>query len=80
MSESTNDQPQEAKLSGITISGGATPEEIAAIMVLLSASGGSDDSQASTRRPRSLWNSRARAARPRLSPGPFAWQGSAMPR
>lgn len=62
----------------LRITGGATPEEVAAVVAVLAAAQGAHDGMRSRRR--SLWNSRARAARPRLSPGPGAWRGSALPR
>lgn len=68
----------------ITVTGGATAAEVAAIVTALAALGADDsvgtDHDARGRGGRSLWNSRARAARPRLSPGPGAWRGSALPR
>jgi hypothetical protein len=65
----------------VTVTGGATPPEVAAIVSALAAlrADGAERAAGSHAR-RSLWNARARAARARLSPGPGAWRGSALPR
>jgi hypothetical protein len=55
----------------------ATPEEIAAIVAVLStlqAPGEAPD------KPRSLWAARQRRTRAALRPGPGAWRASALPR
>ncbi len=64
----------------IRITGGPTPEETAALVAVLTSlrTAGDPPDRAGSRR--SLWNARARAARPRLAPGPGAWKGSVLPR
>ncbi len=71
----------------IIITGGATETETAAIVAVLARLLNADErdphsraAAGSTGARRSLWNARARAARPRLAPGPGAWRGSALPR
>lgn len=68
----SQDQP------ALKITGHPTEAETAAVVAVLSMMGSSSPSP--RERSRSLWNSRGRAARPRLSPGPGAWQGSVSPR
>jgi hypothetical protein len=66
----------------LRIAGSPTPEETAAVVAVLSALGagsGEPAGPAASGR-RGLWNARSRAARPRLTPGPGAWKGSALPR
>lgn len=60
------------------VSGDASPEEIAAIVAVLTAStGGHDDEPPSQR---SLWTDSARVPGSRITPGPGAWRASALPR
>jgi hypothetical protein len=54
----------------------ATPEEIAAIVAVLS----SLQSTPPTPKPRSLWAARQRRTRAALRPGPGAWRASGLPR
>ncbi|SDP29548.1 Acyl-CoA carboxylase epsilon subunit [Pedococcus dokdonensis] len=57
------------------VRGDATPEEVAAVLAVLTAvSGGSAEPAP---RHTSQWASRERAVRRPLSPGPGAWQSSA---
>jgi hypothetical protein len=60
------------------VRGHATPEEVAALVAVLSALGGGE--QPAPDRPRSQWNSRERAVRRPLMPGPGAWRASCWPR
>jgi len=55
----------------------ATPEEVAAIVAVLSALGGGD-APAPRRRPE--WSAPARAVRRPLAHGPGGWRSSALPR
>jgi hypothetical protein len=55
----------------------ATAEEIAAIVAIFSALGGTGAPKPA---PRSLWASRQRRTRAALKPGPGAWRASALPR
>ena len=59
------------------ITPGTTPEEVAAIVAVLSALGGGDE-PAPKRRPE--WNAPHRMARPAVSHGPGGWRASALPR
>ncbi len=63
----------------LRITGRPTDAETAAVVAVVTMMN-SSGSASSGERSRSLWNSRGRAARPRLSPGPGAWQGSVSPR
>ena len=54
----------------------ATPEEVAAVVAVLSAPGGGD---AAPRPRRPEWSSPARGVRRPLSHGPGAWRASALP-
>ena len=54
-----------------------TPEEVAAIVAVLSALGGGE---ASAPRRTPEWNRPARLTRSTHRPGPGAWRGSGLPR
>ena len=60
------------------VRGAATPEEVAAVMAVLSAV--SAEAPEPAPRHTSQWASRERAVRRPLSPGPGAWRASAWPR
>lgn len=57
------------------VRGDATPEEVAAVMAVLSAVAG--EAPEPTTRHTSQWASPARAVRQPLQPGPGAWRASA---
>ena len=60
--------------------GNPTPEQLAALTVVLTAvSGGGSSTSADTSR-RTLWTARTRFARPRPAVGPGGWRASALPR
>ncbi|GAA5151018.1 hypothetical protein GCM10023340_29190 [Nocardioides marinquilinus] len=59
------------------IKGDATPEDIAAIIAVLAATGAPEPP---ARRPRSTWSNPARLHRHTPAPGPGAWRSSALPR
>ncbi|HSP59954.1 MAG TPA: acyl-CoA carboxylase epsilon subunit [Ornithinimicrobium sp.] len=59
--------------------GNPTPEQLAALTVVLAAAGGPDE-PGSTGRRRTLWTARTRFARPRPAVGPDGWRASALPR
>jgi hypothetical protein len=61
------------------VRGAATPEEVAALLAVLSAAAASQDPDPAPR-PRSGWSSREHAVRRPLAPGPGAWRASALPR
>lgn len=60
------------------VSGDATPEEVAAIVAVLTAASNGTDEPPPARR--SLWADSARVPGSRLAPGPGAWRASALPR
>ena len=60
------------------VRGDATPEEIAALVAVLSAASAAGDPAPA--RPRSQWASRERAVRQPLAPGRGAWRASVFPR
>ena len=63
------------------VRGQATPEEVAALLAVLSAAAASQDPDPdSAPRPESGWASRQHAVRRPLTPGPGAWRASALPR
>ncbi|MFC8501831.1 acyl-CoA carboxylase epsilon subunit [Pedococcus sp. NPDC057267] len=61
------------------VRGDATPEEVAALLAVLSAAAGADDPPPAPR-PVSRWASRERAVRRPLAPGQGAWRASGWPR
>ena len=74
--ESTPEEtPQPPVLRVITPS--ATPEEVAALVAVLSALGGGE---APAPRPRSQWSHPERRVRRPLPHGPGAWRASGLPR
>ena len=60
------------------VRGDATPEEIAALVAVLSAASAAGDP--APPRPRSQWASRERAVRQPLAPDRGAWRAYAFPR
>lgn len=68
-------EPQRPALR--VVRGDATPEEVAALVaVLTAASGGGEPEQP---KPPSRWTSRPHGPRGPLHPGPGAWRASALP-
>jgi hypothetical protein len=63
------------------VRGNATPEEIAALVAVLTARSGSADGAArvTVRLPGGAWSDRSRQLRRPLHPGPGAWRRSALP-
>lgn len=59
------------------VSGSATEEELAAVIAVVAASGGTAVPPKPTF---SLWARKSRSTRPMLRPGFGAWRGSMMPR
>ena len=65
----------------VMLSGHPSAAEAAAVVVALAAVGASSGApRGSSGGSGSWWNSRSRAARPPLTPGPGAWRASQMPR
>jgi Acyl-CoA carboxylase epsilon subunit len=60
------------------VRGDASPEEVAALLAVLSAASAGDDAGPAPRHT-SQWSSPARAVRRPLTPGPGAWRASAWP-
>ena len=62
------------------IRGGATDEEVAAVVAVLQALAAASGSQSAPAKPRSHWSDPARAHRRQLTHGPGAWWSSGLPR
>jgi hypothetical protein len=62
----------------ILIKGGATTEEVAAVVAVLQAA--SSVAPAAEKAPGSEWSSHARKVRPTHHNGPGGWRSSALPR
>ncbi|KGN41126.1 acyl-CoA carboxylase epsilon subunit [Knoellia aerolata] len=62
----------------IEVIGDATPEQVAALVAVLSAASGAP-ADADAPRAGSEWAAPARAMRRPLTPGPAAWQNSLRP-
>ena len=62
----------------IEVIGDATPEQVAALVAVLSAASGGRV-EAGAARAVSAWSAPARAMRRPLTPGPAAWQNSLRP-
>lgn len=60
------------------VRGDATPEEVAALVAVLTAASGGGEPEPP--RPPSRWTSRPHGPRGPLHPGPGAWRASAFPR
>jgi hypothetical protein len=77
-----SDVPDPAPFPALTVlSGKPTPEELAAVVVVLSAVRAYRNADgAAAAPPRSQWAARSRLLRPEVVPGPGAWRASALPR
>lgn len=64
--------------AALSLPAGTTAEEVAALVAVLAAAGGSGTSSASG--PRSRWADHTRTVRAGLSPGRGAWRAAALPR
>jgi len=62
------------------VRGDPTPEQIAALVAVLTARLQSAGQARVSEAPRSGWSSTSRMMRGPLSPGPGAWKASALPR
>lgn len=71
-----SDTPEQPLLRIVTPD--TTPEEVAAIVAVLAAVGGSDEAPAPRRTPE--WNRPARLTRETHRHGPGAWRASSLPR
>lgn len=79
-SASTEDAPA-AEAPVIRVErGNPTPEQLAALTVVLSAAGQGEGGAGGDARGRTLWTARSRFARPRPAVGPDGWRASALPR
>jgi Acyl-CoA carboxylase epsilon subunit len=61
------------------IRGEPTAEELAAVVVVLTARAGRAAPAVMARRAPSMWAARAGQMRPQLTAGPGAWRASALP-
>jgi Acyl-CoA carboxylase epsilon subunit len=62
------------------VRGDAEPEELAALLAVLSARGGPDDADERPAAPlNGRWADPASSVRRRLDPGPGAWRSSGLP-
>ena len=62
------------------VSGQPTPEETAAVVVVLTALAGQGASAPADPPTPSQWSARSRFMRAPVTPGPGAWRASALPR
>lgn len=74
MSDDTTDERARPVLR--VVSPDATPEEVAALVAVLSSLGGGE---APRPRPRPQWNAPHRGTRRPLASGPGGWRASALP-
>jgi hypothetical protein len=75
--EPTTDATEPAKPLLRIVSGNPTPEEVAALVAVLAASGGGE-APAPRRTP--AWSRPQRLVRSTPAPGPGAWRASGLPR
>ncbi len=74
-----NDERPEGRPFLRVVRGDPTPEELAALVAVLTARSAGAEAAAPAP-PRSAWSDRSRQLRRPLSPGPGAWRRSALPR
>lgn len=67
----------EAPAQRIEVLGDASPEQVAALVAVLSGLGGGEEEPAG---PPSRWSSRERLVRGPVHPSPGGWRASAFPR
>jgi hypothetical protein len=75
----TGDDDQPGRPFLRVVRGDASPEEIAALVVLLAARNGADETSGQARSFKNAWSDRTRSLRRPLSPGPGAWRASSLP-
>jgi hypothetical protein len=79
MSENVEEKsPEERRALFRVIKGDPTPEELAALTVVLAAA--ASDGDEPSPKPRDLWSNPADRLRRPLEVGPGAWRASALPR
>ena len=76
-SAEVSEQPQVESPTLRVITPNTTPEEVAAIVAVLSSLG---TAETPPRKPRSAWASPARRMRGSMAPGPSGWRLSGLPR
>ncbi|GAA5115203.1 acyl-CoA carboxylase subunit epsilon [Alloalcanivorax gelatiniphagus] len=76
VTDGPHDAAQETPLLRV-VNADATPEEVAALVAVLSALGSAGGEP--PRRPQPSWNHPARAVRRPLRAGPGAWRASGLP-
>jgi hypothetical protein len=74
---SDSDDPEEKAPFLRVVKGDATPEEIAALVAVLAAAGGSGEAP---RKPAPAWSAHHRKVRVTMPHGPGGWRNSALPR
>jgi len=62
------------------VRGDPTPEELAAVVVVLAGRAGQAGAAPARSAPSSHWAAKSRLLRAPLAPGPGAWRASALPR
>lgn len=72
-----NDAAAGAPAQRVEILGDASPEQVAALMAVISGLGGEEEAPAA---PPSRWVDRSRLVRTQVHPGPGGWRASALPR
>jgi len=83
ISTKSSESPQSSRGSGPVltfVSGQPTPEETAAVVVVLTALASQGAAAPPARPAPSQWSARSRFMRAPVRPGPDAWRASALPR
>ena len=75
MTSGSNEAPATAQAQAIEIVGDATPEQVAALVAVLSAAAGASTDEAPARHT-SAWSAPAALVRRPVAPGPGAWSRS----
>ena len=78
MSTDEAQQPETVAAQAIEVIGDATPEQVAALVAVLSAASGGAVEAAPARQP-SAWSAPAGLLRRSITPGPGGWQHSLRP-
>jgi hypothetical protein len=81
MAEETSQETGPVAAQAIEVLGDATPEQVAALVAVLSAASGAAGAAATQAAPRhtSPWSAPARLVRRAPAPGPGAWRQSLRP-
>lgn len=76
--QASAEQPQAPAAPRIEVLGDASPEQVAALVAVLSGLGGGEEEAPAG--PPSRWSSPARLVRPAVHPSPGGWVASGLPR